>query len=424
MANSPTTKTIHKPVMTYASGYTSYFTVYEVWGPLVLVTNPFSDFKSLTAAKKEVTSTSTKPWPLGLPTEWTPHERMWYSRKGGGGSATIRDEIADRKYIRYFVTGAIEPACVPSGGSAWTLHKIPLDPGTAAINAKLRGKLKNDFNAAVALAEVNKSVDLIASTAKRIGLAMLAIKSGKTRRALELLGNPKLKKLSYRDESHIRRQHRTKKQRQVARHWLELQYGWRPLISDVFNAVKLATVQKPPGTCIVRCAETAVVRSDDRFPWGSSPFPVNMTQRYIISGKVGRRVVVEYKIDDVYLNRVANVGLTNPLVVAWELVPFSFVVDWFLPLGEWLNGLDATMGLQFLKGSSTFYYDVEQKVEFESLKNTLGSTVFFWGSQEFAYKKRENMASFPGIERPVVKNPISTVHAANALALLVSAFHK
>lgn len=369
-------------------------------------------------------STSTKPWPLGHPTEWTPHHRVWYSRLSGSGVATIYDTVGGVRYTKQFVSGAIEPACVPSGGMQWSLHKVPQDPGTAALNAKLRGKLKNDFNAAVALVEVNKSVDLIASTAKRIGLAMLAIKNGKTRRALELLGNPKLKKLSYRDESHIRRRYRTKKQREIARYWLELQYGWRPLISDVFNAVKLATVQRPPGKCIVRCAESAVVRSDDRFPWTGSPFPVSMTQRYTISGKVGRRLAVEYQIDDAYLFHVANVGLTNPLVVAWELVPFSFVVDWFLPLGEWLNGLDATMGLQFLKGSSTFYYDVEQKVEFESLKNPLGSVVFFRGSQEFAYKKRELMASFPGIERPVVKNPISTVHAANALALLVSAFHK
>jgi hypothetical protein len=136
-------------------------------------------------------------------------------------------------------------------------------------------------------------------------------------------------------------------------------------------------------------------------------------------------MVVVYKIDNDYLQRVSNVGLTNPLVVAWELVPFSFVVDWFLPLGDWLNGLDATMGLTFSKGSSTFYYRVQQTVEFASLPNDAsGSVAFFRGQQEFALKQRGGMASFPGIERPVVKNPISSGHAANALALLVSAFHK
>jgi hypothetical protein len=284
--------------------------------------------------------------------------------------------------------------------------------------------LKDDFNAAVAMAEVSKSVDLIASTARKIGQALLAVKSGNTKRALELLGNPKFKKLNWRDRSSIRRNHRSKREREIASKWLELQYGWLPLYNDVYNAVEHATKKSPPGNPIVRCGVSSVVRSDNVFPWTSNPFGISMTQRYILSGRVGRRMVVEYQIDSAYLNRVSNVGLTNPLVVAWELVPFSFAVDWFLPLGNWLSGLDATMGLTFLRGSSTFYYSVQQKVEFAALKNSLGSDVFFQGTQEFAFKKREGMASFPEIQRPVVKNPISTGHAANALALLVSIFHK
>lgn len=35
-------------------------------------------------------------------------------------------------------------------------------------------------------------------------------------------------------------------------------------------------------------------------------------------------------------------GLLNPLEVIWELVPFSFVADWFLPIGDYLSALDAS----------------------------------------------------------------------------------
>jgi hypothetical protein len=34
----------------------------------------------------------------------------------------------------------------------------------------------------------------------------------------------------------------------------------------------------------------------------------------------------------------------NPLLTAWELVPFSFVVDWFIGIGDWLIAQSFTIG--------------------------------------------------------------------------------
>jgi hypothetical protein len=31
-----------------------------------------------------------------------------------------------------------------------------------------------------------------------------------------------------------------------------------------------------------------------------------------------------------------SLGLVNPLEIAWEVVPYSFVVDWFLPVGSYI----------------------------------------------------------------------------------------
>lgn len=35
-------------------------------------------------------------------------------------------------------------------------------------------------------------------------------------------------------------------------------------------------------------------------------------------------------------------GFTNPAAVLWEATPFSFVVDWFLPIGDYLKTLDGS----------------------------------------------------------------------------------
>lgn len=38
-------------------------------------------------------------------------------------------------------------------------------------------------------------------------------------------------------------------------------------------------------------------------------------------------------------------GLSSPLVNAWEIVPFSFVVDWFIPIGQTFQRLENKLGL-------------------------------------------------------------------------------
>lgn len=34
---------------------------------------------------------------------------------------------------------------------------------------------------------------------------------------------------------------------------------------------------------------------------------------------------------------IGRLGLNNPALITWELIPFSFVVDWFLPVGTWIE---------------------------------------------------------------------------------------
>lgn len=39
----------------------------------------------------------------------------------------------------------------------------------------------------------------------------------------------------------------------------------------------------------------------------------------------------------------ANLGLSRPLSTAWELVPYSFVVDWFVNVGAWLDAIQPSL---------------------------------------------------------------------------------
>jgi hypothetical protein len=145
-------------------------------------------------------------------------------------------------------------------------------------------------------------------------------------------------------------------------------------------------------------------------------------------------VEVFYKIDEGAVNPANVFGLTNPLIVAWELVPFSFVADWFLPIGKTLENLTATNGLTFVGG-----YTVTKRTDSSDASYTPGSPWFesgssgpFWtadsGNMKFTQRhfsiSRAGMGSFPSVQFPSFKDPRSFAHAASAIALISSLWRK
>jgi hypothetical protein len=57
------------------------------------------------------------------------------------------------------------------------------------------------------------------------------------------------------------------------------------------------------------------------------------------------KIACNVRIDNPALATAQAVGLTNPALVAWELVPYSFVIDWFLPIGNWLTAIAPLVGI-------------------------------------------------------------------------------
>jgi hypothetical protein len=123
---------------------------------------------------------------------------------------------------------------------------------------------------------------------------------------------------------------------------------------------------------------------------------------------------------------MSQLGMANPLSLAWELLPYSFVVDWFLPIGQFLSSLDYALGLEFRYGWMT----VQHRQSWNSrLTRTHGTQFGFeadWsggtGNGKGFYMHREALHSFPFPPLPVLKDPFSPIHMANGLALLSEAF--
>lgn len=113
----------------------------------------------------------------------------------------------------------------------------------------------------------------------------------------------------------------------------------------------------------------------------------------------------------------------------WEVLPFSFVVDWFLPIGPYLEALSTYQGLSFVRGYKTQFTKSETQFSHSYSGQHPGYsdkrvTLFSAGGLSWSQVKlnRTKLTSFPKPNLPSFKNPLSLTHAANGLALIQQVF--
>lgn len=208
--------------------------------------------------------------------------------------------------------------------------------------------------------------------------------------------------------------------------WLEYTYGWKPLLMDVYNSAEALANTLVERAYVVRTA-TASARSEDRVSISSGVLSDEVRFLDKITTRNAVKFKVDFRIPNGSISALHAFGLSNPLVVAWEIVPFSFVVDWFLPIGDAISALSAFNGLEFAGGvvMRKSWYKAERKLTFRNW--TTGSTHIArnaeLGASLISYdQSRELLHSFPAFGFPSFKDPRSIAHGLSAVALLQSLF--
>jgi hypothetical protein len=94
---------------------------------------------------------------------------------------------------------------------------------------------------------------------------------------------------------------------------------------------------------------------DNTYPPGDDVIGVGNTGRTTCTITTHTKFVIRFRMDDPLAATLSQTGFTNPVSLAWELLPFSFVADWFIPIGDFLEALEAWKGMTFLGGSKTTF---------------------------------------------------------------------
>jgi hypothetical protein len=123
-----------------------------------------------------------------------------------------------------------------------------------------------------------------------------------------------------------------------------------------------------------------------------------------------------------HLQALASRGFTNPSEILWEKIPFSFVVDWVLPIGEYLNTIDSGLGWEVLAGTLSKRLTAKGQSWVTSRPSSGWSKLSVTGSDKRFFKSlyRSTLDDVP-FPRLLPKNPLSLTHVANSVALLSGA---
>ena len=146
--------------------------------------------------------------------------------------------------------------------------------------------------------------------------------------------------------------------RELASRILEFQYGVRPLVADIYGAMEaLANARYGPGRCGKPFKVQGVIRGGSME--SGKAWTMNTPGYLPVAGLTREywevKTILWFTPKNGLLKTASEVGMLNPLAVAWELLPFSCVVDWAWPAASWLNTLDAAIGLEFRGGTTTVW---------------------------------------------------------------------
>lgn len=223
-------------------------------------------------------------------------------------------------------------------------------------------------------AERQKTISMIGGRVIQAYKILKLVKSGKLGKAVKMLKGGK-----------------EPTSKKIAKLRLEFAYGWAPLVGSIYD---ISSREFPPNPELYISEKV------------TTPFN-SVSGTRTTDGSIRAGCSFLAVMDSPLVSSAEKLGLTNPASIAWEIVPFSFVVDWFIPISSYIQSLTAFSGYT-IKDKCLSYTERLYCRNIDS--NGVGRTKII--------KSLDRSISIDLVMRPYPKNPFSVAHVLNALALI------
>lgn len=206
--------------------------------------------------------------------------------------------------------------------------------------------------------------------------------------------------------------------------WLEFTYGWKPLAQAVYGGLDRYLNGHRLSYNVKETARELAVDRIDVQHIGSH----NHTVTSQINEVYQARIVASYVLAEDRLTELAGYTSLNPVSIAWELTPYSFVVDWFVDVGGYLRSYESSLlyGSDFVQGySDERNQQVIGEVAFASYAEEDDSlhTISARGDTTNREFRRHVLASSPSPRPPRIDPRLGTSRLLSAASLLGQQLH-
>lgn len=259
----------------------------------------------------------------------------------------IRESAPAMKCEVEYLRMAIQDMLIAGTGFKSTTPEVEAELASRKIRCLEKAR-DMKVNVAVAFAEGRQTVQMIRDIAKKLGTAYTAFRKGRFKKAAKTLGIQK-------------------PVGEAANHWLSYQYGWRPLVSDVVGLAELAAQHIELGgrghRITVRSRDFTTLQYDQTSSTyqGSTFLSYKTRIKGFWKFESSAGLLLESESSEIAFAAQLGFGATDLALLAWEKTPFSFVFDWFVDVGSWLESVSALQGWKVLAG----YVSLKQTFEGE-----------------------------------------------------------
>lgn len=176
--------------------------------------------------------------------------------------------------------------------------------------------------------------------------------------------------------------------KKIANADLLIEYGINPLLDTAFKGAQ-RIAEHVGATRLVRFSTSDSASKTLRHELANGGY-----WTCVVSGR--RTTTMWYRIEA----SESPLTVGNPLELAWNLLPYSFIADWLLGVGDYLSSLDAANGLTFVGGTQTIRET--RQVSFMSL-GTPSSIADYPSTSWQKTHERTVVSGLPGAEFQLLK---------------------